>query len=103
MLNKLDIIDKVHQVLKNEENLFNSFEKVYLFGSLLDRKRIPNDVDILLIYSTYSDKILEDKVEISSVLEYEIGMPIDITLLSMEEDKETGFSNKIKNMCLKVK
>lgn len=103
MLNKSDIIDKVYQVLKKKESLFDSFEEVYLFGSLLDTKRISNDVDILLIYSIYSSKILMDKGEISSVLEYEIGMPIDITILSIEEDKETGFSNKIKNMCLKLK
>ena len=49
--------------------LFSLFENVYLFGSILDDSKFSNDIDLLLIYSSYSNRILDDLNQISSVLE----------------------------------
>ena len=40
--------------------LFSLFENVYLFGSILDDSKFSNDIDLLLIYSSYSNRILDD-------------------------------------------
>lgn len=83
--------------------LFDLFDGVYLFGSVLDGTKIPNDVDILLIYSAYSDAIIEETKQISYLLEGLTGLAVDLTVLSVEEEKETRFLNRISLRYLKLK
>lgn len=71
--------------------LFSLFENVYLFGSILDDSKFSNDIDLLLIYSSYSNRILDDLNQISSVLETMYRLPVDFTVLSIEEEKDIEF------------
>ena len=83
--------------------LFNLFDGVYLFGSVLDGTKIPNDVDVLLIYSEYSDVIIEETKQISYLLEGLTGLAVDLTVLSTEEERDTQFLGRISQQYLKLK
>lgn len=83
--------------------LFDSFDNVYLFGSILITNKTPNDIDILLIYSNYSKKIINDSNLICSTLEDISGLPVDLTILSIEEEKDTKFLKKLNSLYLKLK
>ena len=86
---------------KNTE-LFELFEELYLFGSTLKVNIIPNDVDVLLIFSTYNDRILESVKQIQIIFETAFFIPLDLTILSSEELIETNFLKKI-NGFIKLK
>ena len=49
---------EISRLIKQHITLFENFNYVYLFGSLLDVNKVPNDIDILLIYSERSDSKL---------------------------------------------
>ena len=83
--------------------LFSLFENVYLFGSILDDSKFSNDIDLLLIYSSYSNRILDDLNQISSVLETMYRLPVDFTLLSIEEEKDIEFLRRIYPKYIKLK
>ena len=83
--------------------LFSLFENVYLFGSILDDSKISNDIDLLLIYSSYSNRILDDLNQISSVLETMYRLPVDFTVLSIEEEKDIEFLRRIYPKYIKLK
>ncbi len=94
-----DIIERVRKHITP----FESFKHVFLFGSALELNTINNDIDILIIYTEYSNKFDNDLILFSNELEKEIGMLVDITSLSVEEEKETKFLDRIKYYCLKLK
>lgn len=96
-------INKLTEYIKRNVFLFKSFNNVYLFGSILNNNTIPNDIDILLIYSEYSYKIQQDFIAISSVLEKEFGLPVDLTVLSTNEERETKFLDRLNSSYLKLK
>ena len=100
-LSKLDndIIERVRKHIAQ----FDSFKHVFLFGSALELKIINNDIDILIIYTEYSNKLGNDLILFTNELEKELGMFVDITSLSVEEEKETKFLDRIKSHCLKLK
>ena len=82
---------------------FSEFEKVYVFGSILKKDKHPNDIDILLLYSSFSFNILKNISEIKVTIEQKTFYPVDITALSFEEEKEMGFIDKLdkKYICIK--
>lgn len=94
--------DIIERVIKHITP-FESFKHVFLFGSALELNTINNDIDILIIYTEYSNKFDNDLMLFSNELEKEIGMLVDITSLSVEEEKETKFLDRIKYHCLKLK
>lgn len=98
-LNKEDIIEQVRKHIAP----FDSFKHVFLFGSILELNTINNDIDILIIYTEYSNGFGNDLILFSNELEKESGMLVDITSLSIEEEKETRFLDRIKTRCLKLK
>ena len=83
--------------------LFSLFENVYLFGSILDDSKFSNDIDLLLIYSSYSNRILDHLNQISSVLETMYRLPVDFTVLSIEEEKDIEFLRRIYPKYIKLK
>lgn len=91
------------ELIQNNIALFDQFDRVYLFGSVLDDHKEPNDVDILLIYNQYTTKITEEISRVLSSLENLLGIAIDLTVLSVEEEKDTQFLNRIKPHVLKLK
>lgn len=93
----------IPELIKKRIVLFDSFESVYLFGSALDPNAIFNDIDILAVYREYSNEIVSDVKTISDELEKASGWPIDVTALSVEEEKDTAFLERIKHRYLKLK
>ena len=103
-MDTLTNLDKDIPKLINERiALFDSFENVSLFGSVLKGEMFHNDIDILAIYKKYSNKINNDILTILDELEKASGLPIDLTVLSVEEEKDTTFLEKIKPYYLRVK
>lgn len=94
-----DIVESVRKHIKP----FDSFNHVYLFGSTLDSTTTNNDIDILVIYTEYSSDFGNDLMLFSNELEKECGMIVDITALSIEEEKEIKFLKRIKPHYLKLK
>ena len=81
-------------LIEKHVSLFSLFSKVYIFGSSINSK-YPNDIDLLLIYKSYSNVIQQEKNTISSFFEELSGLPIDITILSEEEVEETKFLERL--------
>lgn len=103
ILTNSKIRNDVKEIIRQNIELFNDFDNVYLFGSILDEENTPNDIDLLLIYSIYSHDIVNHLTAIRFVLEKEIRLPLDLTVISVEEEKEIKFLNKLNSKCLKLK
>ena len=91
ILMKLEVKDKMDNFIRKNIVLFNSFKNVYLFGSILNINKVPNDIDILLIYEKFSSDLIDEINIIRSTLENLSGFFIDLTVLSVEEEKEVKF------------
>mgnify|MGYP004535035659 CR=1 FL=1 len=83
--------------------LFNDFTYVYLFGSALFSKRETNDIDILVIYKKYSKEIRDEVINIENMFYFNFKIPIDITVLSEDEEKQVCFLKRLKSNYLKIK
>lgn len=90
-------------LIQSNITLFESFDKVYLFGSVLDDNKFPNDVDILLIYSISTDEIIEEIDSVLSHLQDLLSISVDLTVLSAEEEQDSQFLKRISPRCIKVK
>lgn len=64
---------------------------MYLFGSVLNLNISHSDIDILTTYVKYSSEISSDIRLISCELEKESVLPIDLMVLSIEEEKILHF------------
>jgi len=95
--------DNISHLINQYMKLFNSFNNIYLFGSILNIEKEPNDIDILLIYSEYSSIIINDLNIICSVFANLSELPIDLTVLSVEEEKDTKFLKRLNSKYLKLK
>ena len=80
---------------------FDVFKHIYLFGSVLDVNRFPNDIDVLLIYDVYTDEVRQATKHIKNILEKEFEIPVDLTLLNVNEEKEVGLLSRIHWLCIK--
>ena len=69
--------DNILNGLLQHMPLFRSFEHAYLFGSVLCENKYPGDMDLLLVYSEYSDGILSDTEHIQSFFEETFHLPVD--------------------------
>lgn len=93
----------ISRLVSEHIDLFDSFEYVYLFGSVLKSDKVYNDIDILAIYIKYSNRINNNVLMIADELEKASGLPVDLTVLSIEEEKDTAFLEKIKPHYLRIK
>ena len=89
------------EIAKRHSASLRNVKSVYVFGSVLDSNKIPNDIDILIIYCEYTDTTQMEIESFAGKLEAEINLPIDITALSCEEEREVHFLNRIKSLQLK--
>ena len=60
-------------------------------------------LELFTVQKKYSNKINNDILTILDELEKASGLPIDLTVLSVEEEKDTTFLEKIKPYYLRVK
>ena len=65
--------------------------------------KFANDIDILLIYKEYSNNIINDLNIICSVFANLSEFPIDLTVLSVEEEKDTMFLKRLNSRYMKLK
>jgi len=93
----------ISRLVSEHIDLFDSFEYVYLFGSVLKSDKVYNDIDILAIYIKYSNRINNNVLMIADELEKASGLLVDLTVLSIEEEKDTAFLEKIKPHYLRIK
>ena len=98
-LNKIEALN----LIKNNIDLFCFFDKSYIFGSILKPDKYSEDIDVLLLYSTFSYDIQKSVNEIIEFIEQKTFYPADITALSFEEEIEMGFIDKLdkKYICIK--
>lgn len=99
----MNLNNNIPELIRMYMPLFVSFKHVYLFGSALSSDIPHNDIDILVIYTEYSSKISNDLKSISDELAKASELPIDLTALSIEEEEDTAFLEKIKPHYLKLK
>lgn len=90
-------------IISDNINIFQNFDKVYIFGSILNPDKHSNDIDLLLLYRDYSDYINENIIAITDYLETYTSHIIDITALSFNEEKEVSFIEKLNNRYLCIK
>lgn len=90
-------------IIKEHIALFDPFIYVYLFGSVIDTNIAHNDIDILIIYAKYSDEIGNTLQVILDELEKASGLLIDLTALSIEEERDIAFLERIKHHYIKIK
>lgn len=95
--------NKVLELIKEQVSLFDPFESVYLFGSAINPNLIHHDIDILIIYTKYSQEIENSLQNVLSKLGETINVPIDLTALSIQEEQDTAFLEKIEPHYLKIK
>lgn len=103
ILVNLNKIHNICQTVIQHKSIFESFTKVYLFGSILTQDKFPNDVDVLLVYDEISTKILVDSDVICSILCEASGIQVDMTILSLNEFRETQFLCKLNAKYLRIK
>lgn len=87
----------LQQFVADNYNLFALFEEVYLFGSVLSGKSIPNDIDMLLVYFDDTEKFLPYLQEIRKQVNEKFKYQLDLTVLSRKEFEETQFLEKIRH------
>ena len=58
----MELKNNVLEIIKEQISLFDPFESVYLFGSAINPNLIYHDIDILIIYTKYSQEI-EDSLQ----------------------------------------
>ena len=90
-------------LIKEHVALFDPFKYVYLFGSVIDPNIAHNDIDILIIYAKYSDEIENTLQAISDELEKASGLLVDLTALSIEEERDIAFLERIKPHYIRIK
>lgn len=101
MLTESRTVNKIIELIRENSGLFFLFKSAYLFGSVLNNNIIPNDLDILLVYEGDAMRVLDGVSDVRMIFEKEIGLYVDLTVLSSEEVVETDFLSRINY--LKVK
>lgn len=94
--------NNILELIKEQISLFDPFESAYLFGSAINPNLIHHDIDILIIYIKYSQEIENSLQQVSDKLGETIDFPIDLTALSVQEEQDTAFLEKIQYY-LKIK
>ena len=100
---ELKIKDSVIQKIIYNIEMFQSFENIYLFGSIIDEKKNPNDIDLLLIYKDFSSSILIELDKIRNTFKEVYGFYFDLTVLSENELEELNFIIRLNSKYLKLK
>lgn len=95
--------DKFLHLFRRHMNLFDCFTNIYLFGSVAAGVKNPNDIDILLIYSEYSENIPGAVNIIRSTFETLSKLSVDLTVLSAEEERGAMFLKRLDSKYIKLK
>lgn len=102
-LTALNTKNSIIQAILYHIELFESFENVFLFGSVINENRSPNDIDLLLIYKSFSSRILINLDKIRTTFDQLYGFAFDITVLSENEEEESKFISRLNLNYLRLK
>ena len=69
----------------------------------MDSHSKANDIDLLLVYTRFNDKILERKKEIFQILNFLTEYPIDITCLSCKKFENVKFLKRLNKKHIRIK
>lgn len=94
--NQSKIVNGVLDFYNLNQDLFKSFKRIYLFGSILSGNSFINDIDLLLVYSSFKNELLVDINLIIEQTNHWFDIPVDITALSVTELYQTAFLSRIK-------
>lgn len=88
---------------KGREILLNC-ENAIIFGSILN-SQFPNDIDVIVTYQISNINQLSKEIEAYSTIAFNlVGVSLHITLLTIEEAKESSFYKMIiNNHCYFIK
>ena len=96
------MIEKIKFVCERYD-LLNKFSEVIIFGSVVKKNKIPNDIDLLLVYDEYCNDMLMEKEKINQIFFEYFTLYVDITILSKVELEETKFLKKLKSNYIRIK
>jgi len=102
ILTNLEMSNRVRSLIVDNMQLLEGFEEIYIFGSILCTEKHPRDIDILLIYDFFKIDLIERRENIGRVIEKQMDLPVDITMLSCVEKEETHFMALINNKFEKI-
>jgi uncharacterized protein len=98
-LGKVNIIN----LIRKNMDIFSVYDNVYIFGSILEEDRHSNDIDILVLYSGDFYDVIKRTNEVTEYIEKLISYPVDITVLSVEEEKDVGFIDRLNGKYIRIK
>ena len=87
MLIKCKLFYKLKEYILSNKTLFGQYEKIYVFGSILKKEHYVNDID--------SNALAE-------LIEQYLQKPVDLTVLSKTELKETSFLRRLNNNYIRI-
>ena len=89
------MLNAVIELIRRNLASLGVIKHIYVFGSILDCNSIPNDIDILLIFDEYSYDVKQASNHLKYALESELEIPVDFTLLSVQEEHDVNFLSRI--------
>lgn len=95
--------DSIIQKIIHHIELFESFKEVYLFGSILNESSLPNDIDVLLVYTDFSSEISINLDKVVILFDQLYDISFDLTVLSECEEDESNFVNRLNSSYLRLK
>ena len=86
----------------SNKTLFGQYEKIYVFGSILKKENYVNDIDLLFVYLEEFDNMVEYSNALAELIEQYLQKPVDLTVLSKTELKETSFLRRLNNNYIRI-
>jgi predicted nucleotidyltransferase len=81
---QLDGVRSALQEVAREVAVLTPSSRWYLFGSVTRGKKVPSDVDLLIVYEQQSDPVCI-RIALSDLM---LSMPIHILFMHQEEERE---------------
>ncbi len=102
MLIKCKLFYKLKEYILSNKTLFGQYEKIYVFGSILKKENYVNDIDLLFVYLEEFDNMVECSNALAELIEQYLQKPVDLTVLSKTELKETSFLRRLNNNYIRI-
>lgn len=97
------MINHILKLCEQNNKMFDCFDDIYVFGSILNCECAPNDLDVLLVYSVFQNVIISKLEQIRFLFRDEMGLIVDLVVLSKEELKEVNFLERLNLKYVKVR
>ena len=98
----MNMLIKCKLFYKLKEYILSNNEKIYVFGSILKKEHYVNDIDLLFVYLEEFDNMVECSNALAELIEQYLQKPVDLTVLSKTELKETSFLRRLNNNYIRI-